>query len=134
MRLLVQQINITGPGIICNDSVSGITGIINCNLTGYNGDFFAQAYLSTTSGWKIIDRISIQINNFYKQTGSEGLFYAILFIIALVLIGIWNPTVSIGFMIAGFILLGITGIIALPWFALISIIILGGYLIYQLRT
>ena len=135
INLLVKQVNITNnPFPICNNVTTGLAGLLTCNLSSYTGTFFAQAYVNSSTGYKPLDRISITISNFFRTTGPEGIFYAILFIIALVMVGIWNPAVSIGLMMVGFFLMSIIGIISLAWSVIISIIILGGYLVYQLRS
>lgn len=135
INLLVKQVNVTNdPFPICNNVTTGLAGLLTCNLSSYTGTFFAQAYVNSSTGYKPLDRISITISNFFRTTGPEGIFYAILFIIALVMVGIWNPAVSIGLMMVGFFLMSIIGIISLAWSVIISIIILGGYLVYQLRS
>ena len=134
IELLVNQVNISNKKIICDNYSTGTAGLIECNLSSYSGNFFAQAYVNTTKGMNILDRIAISTANFFKSTGTEGLFYAVMFIITLIFVGIWNPVVSIGLMMVGFTLLSITGIVAIPWFALISIVILGGYIIWNLKT
>jgi len=135
VQLLVNQINISNQRIICdNSTTTTTTGLLTCNLSAYTGNFFAQAYVNTSSEMNILDRISISTANFFKTTGTEGLLYSVFFIITLVFIGIWNPVVSIGLACVGFMLLGILGIISLGWAALVSIIILGGIIIWQLKT
>jgi len=135
MQLLVKHINMTDQPAVCSNYSSGLAGLLTCNLTGYNSNFFAQSYVNTTAGiMNIIDRISISTANFFKTTGKEGLLYSMLFIITLVMVGIWNPAVSIGLATVGFILLGITGIISMGWAVLTSIVILGGIIIWNLKT
>ena len=134
MKILINHINVSNEAIVCDNSTTAASGLLTCNLSTYTNNFFAQAYINTTSGWNILDRISISTANFFRTTGTEGLFYSALFIMTLVFIGIWNPVVSIIMACIGFVLLGILGIISLGWMALISIVILGVMIIIQLKT
>jgi hypothetical protein len=133
IQLLANQINISNDLIVCNNVTTGIAGLLTCNLTAYTGNFLAQAYINTTHGMNILDQISVSTANFFRTTGTEGILYGMLFIIALVMVGIWNPVASIVLAMIGFILMGVIGFIAIGWAILISIIILGVIVVVQLK-
>lgn len=133
-RLQVQQLNTTSSPYLCNTTATAASGTLNCNVSAYSGSFIATAYGTFDGDTYVIDRISATIDNRYKTFGKEGMFWAIMFLIALVLAGVWNPAVSIGMMLVGIVLIAVMGIIALPWLAVISILILGGVVISHLKT
>jgi len=133
IQLLANQINISNDLIVCNNVTTGIAGLLTCNLTAYTGNFLAQAYINTTHEMNILDQISVSTANFFRTTGTEGILYGMLFIIALVMVGIWNPVASIVLAMIGFILMGVIGFIAIGWAILISIIILGVIVVVQLK-
>jgi hypothetical protein len=133
-NLTVTQINSTSSPIICSNSTTGASGTLQCNVSLLSGTFIANAY-GTFNGKKyLIDTVSASINNAWKTFGKEGMFWAIIFLISLAMVGIWNPAVSIGMILVGTVIVSLLGIIALPWIALISIIIIGGIVISQLRV
>lgn len=132
--LTVYQLNTTNNALICNTSLSGASGTINCNITDYTGSFVGTAYGQFGSIKHLIDKVSATIDNRWRTFGNEGMIWAILFIITLALVGVWNPAVSVGMMLVGVVVIALLGIIALPWIAIISLIIMGGIIISQLRT
>lgn len=134
VQMTVRQINISDERTVCNTFQTGASGIINCNISNFSGNFYIQTYINTTSGMRNLDRIAVSTANFFKSAGKEGLMYAVLFIITLAMVGIWNPVVAIGLAVVGMVALSLIGIIALGWAALISIVVLGGYIIWNLKT
>jgi len=134
MQLYVQQVNISEKRVICSNFSTGTSGLLTCNITAFTGNFLGQAYLNTTSGSKLLETITMSTANFFRTTGTEGVLWFIIFIIGLALIGIWNPIVSIGLVAAGFVLMGVLGVISIGWTIIVSVVILSGIGIWLLKT
>jgi len=133
-NFVVKQVNGTSNPVICNTSLTGSSGTMTCNVSLLSGSFIANAYGTFGSKTYLINTISATINNLWKTFGKEGMFWVIIFLISLAMVGIWNPAVSVTMMCIGFVLVSFLGVVSMPYIAIISIIIIGGIVISQLRT
>ena len=85
---------------VCNTSLVAATGTIECNLTSYvsqSGQFVAVGWIdsATTTSWYAVQSA---VKEFYGSSryvwGTAGAFYALLIVIAMALLGLWNPNVT----------------------------------------
>lgn len=135
-NLLVQNYNATGTTTVCNASVSGASGTAICGLSGQpNGTYFAQAYYNQGGTTQVIDRITANIEtNAVQMFGKEGLFWSLFFILEMAMVGMWNPAVAVGMVIVGIISIFAFGFVSMSYLVVVSMIILGGVVISQLKT
>lgn len=118
---------------MCNTSSNDVAATLTCNLTNQTGMFTANAYL-TGSPEKVVSQIGIELRDLWLNLGADGLFWSMILILTLVLAGIWNPIVSVLLGIAGVIIVFIFGLAAIPITTVVAIIIIGGVLIWRLKT
>lgn len=134
-RLQVINTNLTSNNVVCDTTTTASSGTITCDLTGNTtGTYFAQAYYTKSGVTQVIDRLTVTLDNNIATFGKEGLFWAILFLLTVAMVGIWNPVASIGMLIVGLIGLFMFGFVAMPWALLVGIIIIGGVFISQMKT
>ena len=113
--------------------VTTTTGTITSILTSTgNFTFIATGKITVGGDSFICDSASYSENTTWQTYGLQGVFVALLLIIALVTIGIWHPIISIMLAIATIVFLTMTGLFHLSWGALVTVIILGGIVLYKL--
>lgn len=132
-RLIVLQQTTMGENTICDTITESVSGTIACDLATYNGTFFYYGYIQR-SPTKLIDWGQITKTTYGLVFGSEGVFWALLVIITIFLIGIWNPTVSILLATVAFAAMTWIGLIDLGVGVIIYVIILAVLLIWRMRT
>jgi len=102
-------------------------------MTGYNGQFIANGYISR-SPEKIINYIKFVISTIKETLGPLGIFVTLMLIITIALVGVWNPAVAI--MLTAFALLVMTflGFTAFSWATVTAIFVLAMILIIKMRS
>lgn len=95
--------------LMCNQTSTTTSGVLTCDLTGEDGTFIAQGYVSRSPGVlaKAIQFIITSATGIFGQT---GLFLGWFLILVAAMTGIWNPTVGIIFVNAMVIFVNIIGI------------------------
>jgi hypothetical protein len=110
--------------IVCNTSLSATLGQLTCNLTGYSGSAIAKTYISR-SPEKSIGIINIVLEFLANSIGKDnGLFFALLIVVVVGLIGAWNPVVGVLFAGIAFIFANIMGFIMMSFTSIILIVLL----------
>jgi len=134
MRLEVIQQSGTGSDVICNDTLDSTAGTISC-LIDRNGTFMARAYRET-SPERFLNAIWVVKEYVAKVFAEEGVMWLALLVMALVLVGVWNPSASIFLGIFGFIMFGViagwsvTNSIMVVIYAIIVLVIIA----FKVRT
>ena len=116
VRIWVAKEDLTGEFLICNVSQAGFSGSYSCNVTGYAGEVFVR--LSKTSSpesdvtgfWVKLSSSASSLSSL--MGGSESAFWSFLLMITISLLGIFS--------IAGAVVLGVVGFVALYSFGLFS--------------
>ncbi len=114
---------------ICDTSASGFTGVLTCDSTGYTGTLRAVAYRTASPVTPIAQKIINTGSTAFS--GSLGLFISFIIFLALALIGVYSPVISIILGIVGLIPAYIFGSISLPVFIAIGVI--GGITIHFMK-
>jgi len=135
-RLQVFEIDYNQTGdTICDSFVYTTSGTISCNLTGYEGQFRGNAYISR-SPEKLIDTIFANIKEIAGAikdvVGGEGLLFTLLLVITVGLIGFWNPAVGIILIVATLFFSTILGFISISITSITLIVILAIFLIIKM--
>ena len=125
-RLNVQLINQTSSNsVICDNSNTGSTGTITCDMSAYNGTFIARSYITLDGQEKTTGLIvNVVVNEIIDIMGNSGLFLGFFIILTVAMVGIWNPTVGIILVNAATILvnfIGLTSFSPLWIFAMLGI-------------
>lgn len=129
ITLLVTRETATSSAIICNTSSSGYTGVLNCDSSAYSGTLRAVVYRSASPAIIIAEKIVNTARTVFKSP--IGLFFSVVIFIALVLIGILSPVLSIILGIVALVPAYFIGSINLP--ILIGIAVLGGIVVHFLK-
>jgi len=98
--------------------------------------------LFTMQVWQEIDDNSYLLSgvtqddrkSFSSVIGNEGIVIAIFIILTITLVMIWSPGAAVVASLVGIIAMTILGLLNLGWASLIAMIILGGFLVYKLKT
>jgi len=135
-RLVVDKVsfNTTEGDTICDSYSYTSSGSITCNVSGYNGDFYARGYISRSP--EILDKVlSFVIGSIQDDLGVYGALFCIAIIITVVMgvgaISRGNPaTILIGF---GLVILALKLMTILPlsWVT-VSVIEIGVFILTKL--
>ena len=138
-----------GASVICNTCSTSASATLVCPVNSSimaNKTIIATALLFTSSGQnsttKILDEQTITPNalveNVKQIFGKTGVFIGWILIIAMVMLGLWNPIVALVFGTVGFITTYMLGIITLGTVNAVSLIVglvlLVGITIYRSRV
>lgn len=94
--------------------------------------YIATSYVTYSGGQSfVLDTLSVNFNNTYQVFGASGLFYSMLIIIVLIMVGIWHPVLAVVFMVVGVIITNVLGLFYLNWSYVIVLIILAAITIYR---
>jgi hypothetical protein len=96
-----------------------------------SNEYIAEAYAIIGGQTFSLDSLSVSFNNTYKIFGLSGIFFGLLIIIVLVMVGIWHPAVAIVMMIVGVIATNVMGIFYLNWVYIVTFVILGAITMYR---
>lgn len=122
-----------GKVTICNISSIQVADTLTCDVSGYEGQIYAAAYLSRSP------EILVYLKSIIKSAlkflfGFEGLFMASIILLLLALVGLWNPAVGIILEIGGMILINVIGIVSLGAVFVWGIIIIGLIILWIIRA
>jgi len=133
MELVVTKEALSGSTVVCDKISSATAGTLVCDLTNQSGTFVAKAY-RTASPKTLLDLITITLKQLYKIFGTEAILLSWIMIISLILIGIWQPSVSIGLGIFGMIVLNILGWINITFNIVIAFIVIALIVMLKVRS
>jgi len=119
--------------VICNQTLYTTAGTLTCNLTGYEGQFTAKAYVSR-SPEKFVDYFNFAISTIKETLGLTGILVTLFLIITIALAGVWNPAVGIALLVFSILMMSILGFTALSYTTVTAVIIIGLILIIKMRT
>jgi hypothetical protein len=122
-----------GPQTICNISSSNLSGSLVCNTAGYNGTIYGAVYVSHSPEQLVYLDTLITLTAL-AIFGMEGLFLSLMVLLTLGFAGLWNPVVGIILVIAGMLVLSLTGIASFGAVTLWGIIIIGLLIIWELNN
>jgi len=118
---------------ICNKTLYTTAGTLTCNLTGYEGQFTAKAYVSR-SPEKFVDYFNFAISTIKETLGLTGILVTLFFIITIALVGAWNPAAGVALLVFSILMMSVLGFTAFSYTTVMAIIIIGLILIIKMRT
>jgi len=138
-RLEVYRLDDTEKITYCNNTLSAQSGGITCNIssyTGLDGTFIAHGYMTTSSdGTEYLTSIDTRsFNEDYITYGLNGLLMSMIIIGTLTFIGLYNPTVAIGFSLFGLLITKLIGLLYMDFTFLIGMVVVGIIFIMELKT
>ena len=118
---------------ICSNSATASSTTLTCNLSGYDGTFWIQAW-HRRNPTVLLEQIITFIRDAAQilATHKDALLLGIMLILTFGLTGIWHPVVGVIMTITAAILANMLGVTALQA-SMISIIIIGGIIIYHMK-
>ncbi|MFW5889069.1 MAG: LamG domain-containing protein [Bacillota bacterium] len=132
-RLWVYYTNEGETITICNKTDTSSAATLTCNVTGYNGEIYAQAFVSRSP--EVTITIKTSLNKLMKDImGKEGLFLAMFVLLMVGLAGLWNPAVGIILEIAGIVIINMMGLASFGAVTVWGIIIIGCLILWGLKT
>lgn len=93
--------------------------------------YAADGYLVIGGQNFAVQTLSVSFNNTYKTFGLSGIFFSMLLILTLVLVGLWHPVAAIVLMVVGVVATNVMGIFYMNWTYIITFIILAVITIYR---
>jgi hypothetical protein len=112
-------------------SSAASTILVNIGTDTGNNMYLATGYVHFSDEF-ILKTLSVQFNELWKTYGQDGILFSFLFNLGLVMFGVFNPIVSISFLIIGFLITNLMGAFHLNWAYLIGFVLLSFIVIYKL--
>jgi len=139
--LKVTQWNVSGNVVIgntCQSSYSG-TILISVGTDVTDKTFLATAYVKLINGDEyVLDVLEKSFQTewkFYDNDGDHyGVYVSFLFVLVLVMIGIWNPIISVIMLIVGVAVMKMLGLYYISWPVFLVFSLLGGIVIYKVNS
>jgi len=136
-RLLVKRLHLgnSTEATICDSSSTEVAAVLTCDITTQiNGTYYAYGYVNRSSVQTLVNTLIIQKSrDIAGSVGADGLLWAVFLLIGVVMVGLYKPVIAMVFAIAGVITIGTLGIVSIPITAIITIILLGGVIIWGMR-
>ena len=130
-RLNVYMDNGGSRTTICNNSDTSNAATLTCNVTGYDGTIYAEAYISRSP--EILVWLESIIERSVKAIfGMEGLFWATIIILTIGMIGLWNPAIGVVMLIAGMVTINFLQLATFGMTTILGIIALGIILLWEM--
>lgn len=133
--LRVTEKGYPGDSIVYDECILGSSGTLTYTIGNNTGDntFIGVGFAKMEDGSEyIMDVASYTFDELWREYGLGGLFISFLLIVTLVMIGIWNPIISVVMMILGFFVSYTFGWFHLTPHLIITFVILSGITIYKL--
>jgi hypothetical protein len=134
-RLHVYRLNYSNDTAttICDDNVYSISGYIQCNYTGYEGEIFAKAYISR-SPEKLVAFINFVNENISQILGNGALLASIIIILVVVFAGVRNPVNAMVLLPFVLVILKFINFLPLSWTWIVSITVFDIWIITRLKS
>ena len=113
-RLEVTRYLLNGSAIVCNTSSTSILSTLTCDVGSQRASYKAQVFRSVNNERKRISLLNIKVADPASTFGVEGLLWVFLLLFTCIGIGAFNPSVGAGLYGAGFVIMGVVGIISMP--------------------
>jgi len=119
---------------VCDKTLYTTAGTLTCNLTDYEGQFTAKAYVSRIPE-KFVDYINFAISTIKEILGRPlSLFITLILIVTIALIGAWNPAVGVALIAFSILMMTIVGFTPFSYATVVAVMIIALVLIIKMRT
>ena len=127
MRMEVYKVSGSQDVLICEDEVTGYTGVLSCSIGTYTGTFYAKVY-RTASPERVFQKIFY--TNRESVESSFGLVLSVVLALAGGLMGIFSPVIAVIMILVGLLLSLFLGSISMGIF--MGIASMGGIVIHYI--
>ncbi|MEM5871293.1 MAG: hypothetical protein QW051_00300 [Candidatus Aenigmatarchaeota archaeon] len=131
IKFYITHKNILNETLVCERNSISVIDQFECELN-YSSEYDAWFEVKTNDGKTIKEKITL--SDIANRFGVEGLIWGALVIIALFMVGIWNPVVAVGTSVVGVVMLSIFGFIILPYLAIITLVTIAVIMLIKLKT
>ena len=100
--------------IVCNETSTETLSTLTCSVGSVRASYKAQVFRTINGFTKRIAILNIKVGDPSQIYGVEGLLWVFLLLMTCIGIGSFNPTVGISLYGAGFVIMGVLGVIAMP--------------------
>lgn len=108
-RLEVTRYLLNGTTLVCNSTSTATSGSLTCPVGNQRASYTAYGFRSASPG-EIFEAISVKVGDLSAIFGTEGLIWSFILLFSILAVGIFSPPIAMGLYLAGFLLMGITGI------------------------
>jgi hypothetical protein len=137
-QLAVYQQTPSGSSIVCTSNATGASGTMSCNIAAYinntNFNYHATGNIYANSTWYQIDIADHQFPSVAQLWGMTGVFIALMIVLTLSCMGLWNPSAALVFAGIGIIIDTWLGLIPLSSLWLTGILALIAIAVWRLRA
>jgi len=113
-RLEVIRYQLNQSTLVCNISSTSILSTLTCAVGDVKANYKAQVFRIANGNEKRIAILNARVGFLDSTFGLEGLFWVFILLFTCFGIGAFNPTVGAGLYGAGFIIMGVVGVISMP--------------------
>ena len=135
MRLFVTKLNNYGETTICDNTITGASGISTCYIgANSTGTYLARVY-RTASPSKYFADLTISLTNIWQTFGTEGLVWMFLFVIIMFFTGLAvGPAIAAVMTLVSIVFMMVTGIVYMPFVVVISVAVVVVIFIAKMRS
>ena len=133
-QLTVVQLSSNQTGnTICDNTLYSTSGTLNCNVTGYTGNFKATGYISRSP--PLVVRTILFVNEIISDVfGQLGILVSLFLIITIALVGSWNPAVGVILVAFSVFMMQLLGFAAFSYTTVILVVIIAIILAMKMKT
>ena len=135
-RLYVIRQAFGEPNIIntCNSTSSSSTAVLTCDLTTEtNGTYISTGHITRTNEIMVERKVFSKIRDIVNTLGLEGVLWSFFFLIGIIMLGVYRPSLGILFGIFGVILLSLLQLMQLSITAIVALIGIAVILLIEVR-
>jgi len=137
-RLEVTRQDYGVPSIqpVCNSTSTTATAVLTCDLfSETNGTYIAKGFITRTgeSEDNVERKVFYKIRDIIAGVGLDGLLWSIFFLMGIIMLGIYRPSLAIIFAITGVFLLSLLQLMEISITAIVAIIGIGVVLLVGVR-
>ena len=136
-RLLVKQSTPGLSGIVaaCNTTSSSSSAVLTCDLSAEtNGTYVATGYITRGTTEQMVERkVFNKIRSIVAGIGVDGVLWSIFFLIGILMLGVYRPSLGIIFGIVGVLMLWMLQLMEISITAIVALVGIAVILLLEVR-
>jgi hypothetical protein len=133
-RLEVIRNNLlNSSNVVCNSTSTLDSGILSCPIGSDKYSYSASAYRKSGGKELRVDLLSFEVGDMSATFGLEGLFWSLILLFTMAIVGIFYPPVGVVLYLAGIFMLGAFDMVYIPPALIIAEVVLGVLFIWSFR-
>ena len=114
-RLLVERFTLNESVIVCNETSTTIVSSLTCSVGDSTATYTAQTFRQVSGKSEFRTAVlNVKIGSTFSTYGVEGLMWVFILLMTAVSIGAFDPKIGAMLYGAGFVIMGIVGLISMP--------------------